>query len=100
MTRLLTPPDVPAPAAAAKPREALHGLTVLLVEDDRDCRDVLTYWFESLGVTVVAAGSASEAVAAARRITPDVVVTDITMPGHDGCWLVGEIRALLAARGR
>ena len=77
----------------------LEGVTLLLVEDDPDCREVLTFLFETCGATVVGAPSAREAVAAVRRAVPDVVVTDLTMPGEDGCWLVREINALLAPRG-
>ena len=81
------------------PVTTLEGVSLLLVEDDPDCREVLTFLLETFGATVVAAASAREAVAAVRRNVPHVVVTDLTMPGEDGCWLVREINALLAPRG-
>ena len=87
--------DAPAIDSAT----TLEGVTLLLVEDDPDCREVLTYSLECFGATVVAVASAREAVAVVRRTVPQVVVTDLSMPGEDGCWLVREIHALLAPRG-
>jgi CheY-like chemotaxis protein len=101
------PSDEPAPwpgemaavTAVTPSRDALDGLTLVLVEDDRDCRDVLAFWFESFGATVIAVGSARAALAELEQSLPDVVVTDISMPDRDGFWLVERIRATLAPRG-
>ena len=95
MSWTLTMDDAPASNSLTR----LEGVTLLLVEDDPDCRGVLTFLFETCGATVVAAASAREAVAAVGRSVPHVVVTDLTMPGEDGHWLVREINALLAPRG-
>jgi len=79
--------------------EDLAGMTLLLVEDDDDCREVLTASFEAFGATVLSVASAREAVAAVRCVVPDLVVTDLSMPGEDGCWLAREISAMLSPRG-
>jgi signal transduction histidine kinase/CheY-like chemotaxis protein len=85
------PPDarlaLPAPAAPA-----LDGVRVLVVDDERDARDVMTTVLESHNAEVVAAASAEEALAALADATPDVLVCDIGMPGEDGYALIRKIR--------
>lgn len=78
---------------------ALSGTTVLLAEDDDDSRELLAFALETYGASVVAAASAREAVACLDTVVPNVVVTDISMPGEDGYWLLAEIRRLFDRRG-
>jgi CheY-like chemotaxis protein len=100
MSRAPSPDETQAVVPATPSRRVLDGLTLVFVEDDPDCRDVLAFWFESFGATVVAVSSAREALACLEVGIPDVVVTDISMPAEDGFWLVERIRATLAPRGR
>jgi CheY-like chemotaxis protein len=93
------PDELETVSPPASPRRLLDGLTVLLVEDDPDCRDVLAFWFESFGATVIAVASAHEALAQLEGSLPDVVVTDIAMPDHNGFWLLERVRQALAPRG-
>ncbi len=65
---------------------------VLIVDDDEGVRKVLTRWTESLGYQVRAAGNADEALDALRRGTVDVALCDVRMPGHDGIWLMDQMR--------
>jgi CheY-like chemotaxis protein len=69
------------------------------VEDDRDSRDMLVMVFEKCGGIVSAVGSAEEAMEALQRATPDVLVSDIGLPGDDGHELMRKIRALEAEKG-
>ena len=52
------------------------------------------------GATVVTAASVAEAIRELERGWPDIIVSDIGMPGEDGVSLIGRIRRLEAARGR
>ena len=73
---------------------ALRGLSVLIVDDNADARAILGTCFEHLGCVVVTVESAVEALSMCRLARPDIVVTDISMPHHDGYWLLRALRAL------
>jgi len=77
----------------------LTGVRVLLVDDEPDARELLTEVLEHYGAAVQAAGSAGEALACVERDRPDVLLSDIGLPGEDGYSLISRIRALPAERG-
>jgi CheY-like chemotaxis protein len=66
---------------------------ILVVEDDPDARDLLRTTLELVGARVTVAGTVQEALAALEARLPDVVVSDIGMPGEDGYALVRKLRA-------
>ncbi|WP_369054118.1 response regulator [Kineococcus terrestris] len=67
---------------------------VLVVEDDQDIRTLLEVRLRGAGHRVLGAGSADEAHAVlAERGAPDVVVSDVTLPGTSGLDLVRALRA-------
>ena len=72
MSRPPLPDETQAVVPATPSRRVLDGLTLVLVEDDPDCRDVLAFWFESFGATVIAVGSAREALACLELGIPEV----------------------------
>jgi CheY-like chemotaxis protein len=72
----------------------LADVAVLLVEDDPDTRQVLTYLLEIEGARVVAAAAVAEALEALRTDVPDVIVSDLCMPDADGYALLRAVRAL------
>jgi CheY-like chemotaxis protein len=78
---------------------ALEGVRVLLVEDERDTRELLKTILEGCGAAVTEAASAAEALAALEHARPDVLVSDIGMPGENGYELIKRVRALPAERG-
>ncbi len=83
------------PAAASVSRGArLFGARVLVVDDDRDAREVLKTLLEDAGAQVAAAASAGEARALFARDRPDLLIADIGMPGEDGYAFVRSIRSL------
>jgi len=86
------------PAAAPRNGGAppLAGVRVLVVEDDGDSREALARLLESVGAQVTAVGSTRDAVAAVERLKPDVLVSDVSMPGEDGYALMRRLRRLLA----
>jgi CheY-like chemotaxis protein len=77
----------------------LSGLRVLLVEDDCDLRESLTILLEVYGASVTAVGSSRAALEALSQTVPDVLLSDLSMPGEDGFTLIGRVRALPADRG-
>jgi signal transduction histidine kinase/ActR/RegA family two-component response regulator len=84
------------------PREALEelrGLRLLAVDDDEDSRRLLQTVLEKAGATVTLAASVDDAMAAFEREIPDVLLSDIGMPGKDGVELIRMIRARSPERG-
>jgi CheY-like chemotaxis protein len=67
---------------------------VLLVDDDAMVRDVIGRLLVGYGGTVIAVAGAAEALDALPRARPDVVVSDIDMPGENGYALIRTMRAL------
>jgi len=84
-------------AAAAQGRPAasrLDGVSVLVVDDHEDSRDLLIALLQSIGATVYSAASAVDALAVLRARRPDVLLSDIEMPGASGYELIQDVRAL------
>lgn len=70
-------------------------LTILLVDDDRDIRDVTHALLESLGYAVIEAPHPAAALDIAAGSMPiDLVFTDVQMPGMNGFQLAGAIQQL------
>jgi CheY-like chemotaxis protein len=71
----------------------LAGLHVLVVEDAADTLELISTVLEERGARVTCAKSAEAALAATDAETPDVVLSDIGMPGTDGYSFIGRLRA-------
>jgi PAS domain S-box-containing protein len=71
----------------------LDGVRVLVVDDDRDALDLASAILSQAGAVVKTCSSASEALQAFPQWRPDVLVSDIEMPGEDGYALIRKIRA-------
>lgn len=78
---------------------SLDGLRVLVVDDEEDTRDLLRAVLENCGSEVTTAASVAEAMKAIETLPPDVLVSDLGMPGEDGYSLIARVRALPAERG-
>jgi signal transduction histidine kinase/CheY-like chemotaxis protein len=90
-------PGLPADAVPSWDRSPdarvrLDGLTVLVVDDDADAREVARQALEPAGARVTVAASAAEALSALTRESIDVFICDIQMPDLDGCTLLRVIR--------
>jgi PAS domain S-box-containing protein len=77
----------------------LAGVTVLVVDDQPDARELILRVLEDCSARVLTAGSADEAVPLVESGRPDVLITDIGMPGADGYELLRRVRELGPARG-
>ena len=76
------------------PAPSLEGLRVLVVDDEADTRQWIAIVLEESGAEVIAVGSVEEALEAIEQHRPDVLVSDIGMPGVDGYALIRKIREL------
>ncbi len=104
-------PVTPAVAAEPKPPSAppqqspdgdairLEGIKILVVDDDTDARSLLKHVLVERGAVVEEADSASSAFDEVGKFRPDVIVSDIAMPGGDGYGLIRAVRGLPPSRG-
>ena len=72
----------------------LAGMSILLVDDDGDGRDLLDFFLTEYGAVVTTAASAVDAVERFKASPPAIVISDIAMPMRDGVWLLQQLRAL------
>jgi signal transduction histidine kinase/ActR/RegA family two-component response regulator len=72
----------------------LSGISLLVVDDEPDARDLLRRMLQLHNARVEIAGSVQEAMAVLERHPPDVLLSDIGMPGEDGYALIRRLRKL------
>ncbi|HEX8915750.1 MAG TPA: response regulator, partial [Humisphaera sp.] len=72
----------------------LDGLRVVVVDDDDDGREVVRAALSASGAEVIARANAADAFDAVVAHRPDVLISDIAMPGEDGYSLVRRVRGL------
>jgi signal transduction histidine kinase/ActR/RegA family two-component response regulator len=91
--------DARAPRGRSAVLPSLDGLRVLVVDDEKDSRDVIIAILEQRGARTIEAASVEEALARLGEERPDVLVSDIGLPDEDGYSLMRRIRALPRDRG-
>ncbi len=74
-------------------------LKILVVDDEVDSREFVSFVLEECGAVVTAAASAPEALEALTLLKPDLLVSDIGMPEKDGYMLMRQIRAMPPEQG-
>jgi PAS domain S-box-containing protein len=72
----------------------LKGVNILVVDDENDARELLQTILEQAGARVTAVASVAEAIAAYEAIQPDILISDIAMPGEDGYALIHKVKTL------
>jgi CheY-like chemotaxis protein len=109
--RILLPTlSVAGEAGAAAPRAAaavsrvdvrplLKGVRAVVVDDDRDARELLTEMLRVRGAEVTATDSGAACLALLDREVPDIIISDIAMPGLDGFEMMEQVRGRPAERG-
>lgn len=83
----------PVPWPYAEPADGLAQPAVLVVEDERDIRDMLSTLLDMAGYTVRTCATAEEALNAWREQMFDVVLTDYALPHRTGLWLIENAQA-------
>ena len=78
---------------------SLQGLTVLVVDDEADTRELIRAVLRECGSEVILSRSAAEALEAIEKYKPDILISDLGMPDEDGYSLITKIRALPPERG-
>jgi PAS domain S-box-containing protein len=86
-------------SAAAPAVSRLDGISVLVVDDHEDSRELVATMLQGVGATVQSAAGASEGFALLRSLRPDVLVSDLEMPGESGYELIQRLRDLPPAQG-
>ncbi|MDK9713056.1 MAG: response regulator [Sulfuritalea sp.] len=90
--RLLQGGNYPLPKLAA-PEQRFERLKILVVEDDNVLlklyKTVITSW--NLPIDLITAGNGVEGLIRVGRDTPDLMITDLSMPGMDGFELIRSL---------
>ncbi|HEU4537666.1 MAG TPA: ATP-binding protein, partial [Polyangiaceae bacterium] len=89
----------PAPPPSDRPLPQLAGVHALVVDDEPDSAEFVATLLAACGARISSARSAAEAFAVLRDRNPDLLVSDVGMPGEDGYSLVRRVRALPPAEG-
>jgi len=73
-------------------RSVLKDIRILVLEDEKDTRDLLGYVLESHGASAILAENVAEALELCRRERPDIVISDIGMPEYNGYAFIAALR--------
>jgi len=92
--------EPPAARVGARTAVRVDGVRVLVTDDDLNARELLAAILENAGAEVRAAASAEDALMILQTWRPDVVLSDIEMPGEDGYGMIDKARRLIAGDGR
>ena len=79
---------------AERPQNARGGRapSILVVDDDRDTRELYRACFDLSGFVTAEAATGSQALETARRLVPDVLLTDLILPDIDGFEVTGRLK--------
>nr|WP_277882220.1 response regulator [Oculatella sp. FACHB-28] len=77
----------------------LSGIKILVVDDEIDTRELVTFVLEQQGAQVTSASSAHEALQILTQAKPDVLLSDIGMPDIDGYMLIQQVRMFAPEQG-
>ena len=92
-------PNVVSTPLSLSASQPLADLRVLVVDDEADTRDYLIAALKESGAQVTGVASVSQALSEIGQLLPDILVTDIGMPGEDGYSLIQQVRALAPEQG-
>lgn len=98
-TAATIPPAVPHPTSPYASPD-LIDLRLLVVDDDADTRDLLNVVLTECGAQVETVGSVNEALETIEQLQPDLLVSDIGLPGEDGYTLIRKVRNLSSQFGQ
>jgi PAS domain S-box-containing protein len=96
---LLSRPQTEQDTNQSEPSWDLNGVEILVVDDEADTREFVAFLLQQYGARVRAVSSAGEALTALNQSVPDVLLSDIGMPGVDGYMLMQQVRSLPPEQG-
>jgi PAS domain S-box-containing protein len=88
-----------APESQITDHPSLDGITVLVVDDEADARNLIKRVLEECGATVFTASGSSEALELFSKERPHMIISDIGMPGEDGYDFIKKVRKLSYDKG-
>jgi len=91
--------STPAPSIAVSDDQPLAGLSVLVVDDEADARELIATVLEQAGARAITVATTEEALEALTRERPNAILSDIGIPGTDGYSLMRRVRDLPAEQG-
>jgi CheY-like chemotaxis protein len=77
---------------SAAPAGQFAGVTIVAIDDDADARELIGTTLSAYGANVIVAASVPEGLDAVRRHQPDLILTDLAMPGEDGFAFIRKLR--------
>jgi CheY-like chemotaxis protein/two-component sensor histidine kinase len=92
-------PTAPSGQAQTDGCARIAGVKILVVDDEPDARALLQRLLEECDALVTSAASAAEAIQSIESNRPDVLISDIGMPGEDGFSLIRRVRDMPAESG-
>jgi CheY-like chemotaxis protein len=94
MGEAAAPGQLHATQTVGPSRQVLRDRRILVVEDHADARDLVVAVLESAGALVISTSTAQDALTCARKAEPDVLISDLGLPGEDGYALLDEFRKI------
>jgi DNA-binding response OmpR family regulator len=82
-----------APSGAGQSQQTTNKRTVLVVDDEKDLVDLITYNLQRNGYDVLCALNGTEALELAQKHVPDLVLLDLMLPGIDGTEVARRLKA-------
>ncbi len=87
------------PVMRSSGNTSFKGVKILVVDDSKDNLALFKIWLKSSGAEIKTLDSASGVIKALSTFKPDVLLSDISMPGEDGFALIAKVRALTPDQG-
>ncbi|BAU63418.1 response regulator receiver protein [Stanieria sp. NIES-3757] len=80
--------------------DQISKLRVLIVDDDKDSRDLLLFYLEQIGAKVKSVASAKVALEEVQFFQPEIILSDIFMPEENGFWLINQLKNIERSSNR
>jgi CheY-like chemotaxis protein len=91
-TSLPQQPGQQALSSATVDDKTLHGLRILVVDDEMDARAMIAAVLAQSGASVIQASSADQALSLLQNESPNLIISDIAMPDLDGYTFIHRVR--------